>query len=159
MGSTNTGLSAATANTLGFDANGIQAMNISGNGTLAGTNVTHVATTIMMGLLCNQAVQTSSATTGTISVSNGTSILLLTPSAAATVTIDFPTNPINGQLLTILAGSSENVTITYSTGTASISNAITELKPSAALDAATGGTAVTYFYSASANAWYRIGRG
>jgi hypothetical protein len=157
-GSTNTGISAATANRLSFDTNGAERMSISN------TDITALTRVLLTNLLCNQALQVASVgLAGAVAVAATTSILLLKPTAAsANVTVTFPTSPTNGQYLTIATGSTLNRSITIvpvvPLGTTLV-NGISPLNATLSLAAASGGASVTYIYYATDNAWYRIYRG
>ncbi len=67
-GSTNTGLSAATANTLSFDTNGVERMNINPTGaiTINGLNSTGVVHTSAAGLLSTSLIVNADITPATI---------------------------------------------------------------------------------------------
>ncbi len=67
-GSTNTGISAPVANTLSFDVNGTEAMNINSSGqiTIDGLNSAGVVHTNASGLLSTSLIVNSDITTGTI---------------------------------------------------------------------------------------------
>ena len=157
-GSTNTGISVPTANTLSFDTNGVERMNISTAG------ITMLSPFIMSNLTCIQGLSVQSvnpASGSTVVVNNTTSILLLAITTSRTlVTITFPPSPVDGQLFTILLGGSglSTITLINSAGLISIINGITSLSGTA-LAATTGGTAVTYYYSATNTNWYRLSRG
>jgi hypothetical protein len=156
-GSTNTGISAPTANTLSFDTNGTECMKISSS------LITHLLPTAHNNVVCEQAIQSVVPTNnGTVSVNSGVSILLLKHTTSTTnFTIVFPPNPINGQIFTILLGTSNSITINNvgGAGGASIVNQIVKLNPASAQTASSNGSAVSYFYSGSANSWYRLARG
>ena len=162
-GSTDTGISAATANTLSFDTNGVEQMNIST------TAINTSAALITKNLICNQAIQVTAPTTNNVTVTtlSTTSILLFANTASRTgITVDFPPNPINGQLFTIMLGSAaDTVTLinTGGTGGATIVNGITALNATMNPTATSNGNSVTYIYIATSgvttNAWYRLGRG
>ena len=67
-GSTNTGISAATMNTLSFDTNGVEAMNIDGSGnvTIDGLDMPGVVHTNAFGMLSTSSVVGSDIADGTI---------------------------------------------------------------------------------------------
>ena len=157
-GSTNTGISAATANTLSFDTNGTEQMNIST------TAINAVSPLVVQNLLMMQAIQVASfSASGSVTINQTTSILLIKNNAGAgiTVTVTFPSNPTNGQLCTLMINSLSNVvSLTYVAGTggATFTNAITSLG-TGAVTTTTTGAAVTYIYVSADNTWYRISRG
>ncbi len=159
-GSTNTGISAATANTLSFDANGVEQMSISSSA------IDTIAPLIVKNIMCNQAIQVAApASSGTVTTLSSTSTLLLIHTANRTnVTIVFPPNPTNGQFFTIMLGTSNSITLinTGGTGGATIINGITGLNPASSPTAAANGNAITYIYFATSgttsNAWYRFSR-
>lgn len=155
-GSTNSGISAAVANTLSFDANGVEQMNVSPTG------VVLAARLVLQNLLCNQAKQSVVPTEGgSITVNSSTSILILNPATLIlNFTVTFPPNPTDGQFFTILLGTNNTINLTNAAGAgaASIVNNISQLSLTAPA-ASIGGTSVTYMYIASANSWYRFNRG
>jgi hypothetical protein len=139
-GSTNTGLSAATTNTLSFDTNGIERMSI---GTAA------IAAQIPY---CNQAIQefTITANNQSVTAASTTSVLLLITTANRTgLRITFPSSPTNGQYFTILLAATNNVSVVNITAPAVLVNGITSFS------SALGASSVTYFYYAPTNRWYR----
>ncbi|MFA6066703.1 MAG: hypothetical protein WC707_05990 [Candidatus Babeliaceae bacterium] len=158
-GSTNTGLSAAIANTLSLDANGIEGMNISP------TAITTILKLILTNLLCNQALQSVVPTVGgSVTTASGTSILILKNAAnvgGAGFTVTFPPSPTDGQFFTILQGSTNSTALNNAAGTggAAIVNPITTLNPGANFSSTANGASVTYYYNTTANSWYRYGRG
>jgi hypothetical protein len=156
-GSTNTGFSALTANTISFDSNGVEQMTISPS------VITVKDSCVFTDLISNQAVQTANPASSTgVTAAATTSILLLTITAARTnVTITFPPNPTNGQYFTIVDGSVFSITLINAAGTggAAIVNPVTTLAPATNPTASANGAAVTYYYNSTNNAWYRIGRG
>lgn len=161
-GSTNTGISAATANRLSFDTNGTEQMAIS----------TGLITQFLPIAIQSPAVQLASGG-GTVNVSNTTSTLILQDSAA-TYTINMPSAPVNGQILTIVyanTNASTNRTVNLS-GTSPTAVAANNWVGAGGLGSntygtaggiATGGRSVTYMYittgAPTVPAWYRIGRG
>ncbi len=142
-GSTNTGLSAATANTLSLDTNGVERLSIS------------TALIKLQLPTCDQALQSFTVTAGGQSVAANatTSVLLLQAgSSFSGLTITFPASPTNGQYFTIILGSTNSInTITNVAGTggAAIVNASLQFTNTP------GQTSANYFYFASSNAWYR----
>jgi hypothetical protein len=149
-GSTNTGISAATSNTLSFDTNGVSQMTVST------TAITAILPLIISNLFCQQSYQSASFTSpGSVTVSATTSILLLKPSAgSASVTITFPSSPTNGQILDIVNATTNSITSITNTSSKTIVNAVTALSPSG-----TGGASVSYLYDSTDSVWYRIGLG
>jgi len=155
-GSTNTGISAATANTLSFDTSGVERMSVSA------ISVGVAVPLIKNNVLCDQAIQTFTVTGNnqSVSVSAGISILLLYTSANRTgFTITFPASPINGQLFSILTTSNSSIGLLHNGNGATISNPITSLSANAALSANSGGVSIAYLYVSADNAWYRYLRG
>ncbi len=151
-GSTTTGFSAPTANTLSIDANGTQVISISSS------EIDLLAKVIATNLICNQAIQSAvPANNTTVTVGTTTSLLLLKPTGlvSSNFTITFPANPIHGQRLTIILGNpSLSVSILNDGNGATIINGLAQLSTTL-LTALTGGISVTYFYYAPDNAWYR----
>ena len=100
-GSTNTGFSAATANTLSFDTNGTERMNIST------TNISLGTRTLFGSVRCDQAILNAApATNATVTATSTTSIVLLKPTANVTnVTVVFPPTPTDGQFFSITCSS------------------------------------------------------
>jgi len=157
-GSTDTGISAATPNTLSFDTNGNERMSISSD------KITAIVKLIVSTLMCNQGVQTATASSGdTVVVLGTTSILLLKSGGNVSITVTFPPSPTNGQLFSILTGNSGNRRINLTnnggTGGASIINEVDRLNAGAGPDSNSNGASVTYWYYSTDNAWYRYGRG
>jgi len=141
-GSTNTGLSAATANTLSFDTNGVERMVIS------------TAAIIDALPASNQAIQAFTVTANNQSViaAATTSILLLSTVGNRTnLTITFPSTPVNGQYFTILYGSPANsiTVINSAPGGATVVNGTTTYST------ALGQAGTRYFYYSPTNSWYR----
>ena len=154
-GSTNTGLSAATANTLSFDTNGTERMNIST------TNISLGTRTLFGSVRCDQAILNAApATNATVTATSTTSIVLLKPIANVTnVTVVFPPTPTDGQFFSITVGATFSVALVNNGNGATVVNAITTLNAGIAPAAATGGASVTYLYNTTANSWYRYLRG
>jgi len=156
---TNTGLSSPVADSISFDVNGRERMNIDS------TDVTVTATLVAAGPLiltdrfCNQAIQVETVTTST--ARPNTSILFVNRTATGAYSITFPSNPVNGQLFTILTQNTNTITVTnYAPGaTIFAASRITSLDANLALGGLTGGASVTYIYIAATNTWYRIYRG
>jgi len=158
-GSVDTGITAQTANTLSFDTNGTERMNIST------TAINTIAALVVKNVYANQATQIFAATGNnqTVVVTSGISLLLLTHTANRTgLTIDFPPSPIDGQIFTIMLGTTNSITFTAlagGTGGATIISPLTGLNPASAPTATANGNAVTYLYNAASNSWYRYSRG
>lgn len=153
-GGTTTGISAATANQLSFDTNGTERLALS---TTFSTFVPFIRTDIF----CDQAIQRiTPVNNGSVTVNSTTSILLFKNTTNVNnFTVNFPPNPTNGQMFTILLGTTNSVAInSVGTSGASVVNPINTLSTGAPSGNA-GGTAVTYFFSAIDNTWYRCGRG
>jgi len=139
-GSTNTGLSAAIADSISFDTNGVERMAIS------------EANMIVSVPYCNQAIQAVSITGNNQSVtaSSTTSVLILKPTGNRTnFTVRFPASPTNGQYFTILLGATFTVSVINAGNGASVVNGITSYSSSP------GQASSTYFYYATDNTWYR----
>ena len=154
-GSTNSGFSAATTNTLSFDTNGVERMAIST------TAITLENPAIFTNVVSLTSVQTAvPVNNGTGTANAATSVFLLNPAATVpNFTVVFPASPINGQLFSIVLGTSNTLTtITNNGNGATVVNGITGLSL-AALGTSTGGTSVTYIYLSSTNSWYRYHRG
>lgn len=158
-GSVNTGIAAQIANILSFDTNGIERMNISTNA------ITTLVALIVKNIFVNQAIQTFAATGNNqaVVVTSGISLLLLTHTANRTgLTITFPPSPIDGQMFTVMLGTTNSITFTAlngGTGAATIVGPLTGLNLSSAPTATANGNAVTYLYTAASNSWYRYSRG
>ncbi|MFA6066704.1 MAG: hypothetical protein WC707_05995 [Candidatus Babeliaceae bacterium] len=158
-GSTNTGFSAPTANTLSFDTNGAERMSVSSGSILMPTPL--VTTNVRR----DQAIQSATPTVGgSVTTLSTTSILILknvVNVGGAGFTVRFPPSPIDGQFFTIVQGSTNSTTLvnTGGTGGAAIVNPVNSLAPGSNFTSSTNGAAVTYYYNATANTWYRIGRG
>jgi hypothetical protein len=153
-GSTTTGLATPTANTLSLVANSAERM------TLSSTAVTALAKLVVTQPFCNQAIQSAvPANGGTTVAAATTSILILSPAAnIASHTVTFPTSPTNGQLFTIMLGTSNTITtLTNSAPGSTIVNGITGLSV-ANLGASSGGTSVTYLFNSATNSWIRYAR-
>lgn len=154
-GSTTSGISLVDGS-LSFDTTGTERLKV-------GSSVIVNVPLLLKSVLNIQATQTVVPTNnGSITVAGTTGLLLLKHTANITnFTIHFPPNPVDGQLFTILLGTSNTISLINAGGTggASVINAITSLNPGSALAAATNGTSVTYFYSSVANSWYRFLRG
>ncbi len=151
-GSTNTGLSAPVANTISFDANGVEQMTIST------TAVTTNPRLVRANVTCDQAiVAVAAATGGTATALINTSIILLTgASAATTFTIVFPPTPTNGQYFTIVLARTVTVTgITNNGNGSTVVNGVTSLS-NAAIAATSGGTSIVYIYYATTTSWYAM---
>jgi trimeric autotransporter adhesin len=155
-GSTTTGISAITADTLSLDAGGVEAMNMNS------TAITAALKFVMQGLFCNQAIQLTTATTGgSVTANSETAILILSYTGTITgYTINFPANPTNGQFFIIMINSADRITFSnVASGGATIVNGITRLDTTNTINATSGGTAVTYLYSSATNQWIRCNRG
>ncbi|MFC1842388.1 beta strand repeat-containing protein [Candidatus Dependentiae bacterium] len=158
-GSTNTGLFAAVANKLSIGTNSVERMSVSDD------EITMLARLVLTKVLCDQAIQTATASTnGSVTVGIDISVLMLNSAGAVNnYTVNFPPSPVNGQKFTILTRNTGNRNINMvsvgGTGGATVANAITRLNATDSLDAAIGGASVTYIYYQPDNAWYRCGRG
>lgn len=157
-GATTTGLSATASNdTLHIFANGTAAADIASDSFRI--NVPFIQGHVN----AIQAVQIESPSSNDIiSVGSNIAVLLLTNGAAVNnVIVEFPAPAHDGQLFTIaLATTFAADLINSATSPAvNILNDITQLDPSIALGATTGGRSITYFYNASDNTWYGFWRG
>lgn len=156
VGNATTGISAATANKLSFDTNGVERMSINN------TEITSAARFVFLNVFSNQATQFVVPTNGGATTANdNTAILILkNTSNVSGYTINFPPSPVDGQFFMILLGTSNNVTgiVNTTTDGSSIINGVTSLTPTD-LIITDGGASVSYFYSAAANTWYRCHRG
>jgi hypothetical protein len=149
-GSTNTGLSAATANTLSFAANGIEQMSISD------TKI------IKTEPICDQAILISPifSANGTVTALERTSILMIRTNSTITrtITVYFPPNPVHGQKFTIMCLNSSTTTVNLiyraGTGGASFVNLPSNLVSNI------GGNTYIYLETGGpvANAWYIVNR-
>jgi hypothetical protein len=153
-GSTTTGLSAPTANTLSLDANGAERMSISA------TAITATPKFIFQNPISYQAIQTVVPTSnGSVIAATTTGVLLLRHAVNVTnFTIFFPANPINGQLFSITLGTTNTITLINNGNGASVVNEISSLNPSA-FSSTSSGASVTYLYFSTTNTWYRYNRG
>lgn len=90
----------------------------------------------------------STATSGTVSgnTTQQNEVLVHDAGTTLTLTMAMPTSPVNGQLFSF-SSAAGITTLTLSTGTGTILNAITSL--------AVGGSA-TYVYYSATNKWYKI---
>jgi hypothetical protein len=156
-GSTNTGISAGTANTLSFDTNGVQRMSM--NTATINTSLPFVIGTLFANTSSESV--TVNGNNQSFAVQSTTSILIITLSGSRTgFTITFPASPTNGQFFSVLlTNTNQNVTIVNNGNGGTVVNGITTLDATAALLASTGGTSVTYIYNTAANSWYRFLRG
>lgn len=154
-GSVTSGISFA-GGSLSFDITGTERLKI-------GSTIQANAPLVLKNVQNIQSTQSVAPTTnGSITTASTTGLLLLKHTANITnFTVRFPPNPVDGQVFTILLGTSNTISLINvgGTGGASVINAITSLNPGSALAAATNGTSVTYFYSSVANSWYRFLRG
>lgn len=93
-------------------------------------------------------IQYTTLTSGTVTVNNTNQDVQVIHDAGATVTltIAFPANPFNGQILGI-ASTGGVTTLTLSAAVGTILNAITTLA---------GGGASRYQYLAATSKWYKI---
>lgn len=140
------------------DANNMSGTLATGANTLS---ITHtcicVSTLSTYGITCNQSIEitpdiTSSTTPFTFNVASTSSMLILRhdsePIPGGILTINFPENPINGQLFTITNGESTDIIFALTApGGATIINEVTTLT------AATS-QASTYQYYETDTAWY-----
>jgi hypothetical protein len=156
-GSTNTGISAGTANTLSFNTSGVQRMSMN-------TSTINTSLPLVIGtLFANTSSQSMTVTANgqSIAVASTTSILILSTTASRNgFTVTFPGTPTNGQYFTIMTTASGfSIAITNNGNGATVVNGITSLDAGAAPSISTGGASVTYLYNTAANSWYRIYRG
>jgi hypothetical protein len=153
-GTNTTGISSPIVNTLSFDINGVERMNISASA------ITTAAKLIVSNGLCNQAIQAAiPANNTTVTAATTTSLLLLKPTSTVNnnFTIVFPASPTNGQYFTIILGTNFNVTLVNNGNGAAVVNGITVLTH--ASSGSSGSPSVTYVYYAPDATWYRERRG
>jgi hypothetical protein len=153
---TNTGMSSPSANTLSFDVNGIERMNIDSTDVTVTATLVAAAPLLLTNVLCEQAILTSAVTIPALAT---TSIIFLDKSNTTAVTITFPPNPMQGQLFTIMTRSTSTFTVTNSpgAGATAISTPITTLNAALTPLATTLGAAATYIFIGTV--WYRLFRG
>jgi len=161
-GSTNTGLSAPTANRLSFDVSGSEKMTIDATTVIATTTLISAAACILAKEVCVSGVQIDTPAAGaqTVTVTAGKSVLLVIPSGGNVTSygITLPASPLDGQLLTIMVGNATQVNgITFPGST--VFNTIDQLRATANMDNNSNGQSITLMYSASQNTWYRFSRG
>jgi hypothetical protein len=155
-GSTNTGFSAATANTLSFDTNGVERMSIST------TAITTAANFINGKQFANQSIEsfTITANNQSFAVASTTSILILSTAANRTgFTVTFPASPINGQYFSIISTSINSIGLINNGNGATVVSGVVTLDANANFSATAGGASVTYFYYLPNNSWYKYSRG
>lgn len=159
-GSTNTGFSAATANTISCSSNGTEKMTIS--------DAIQTQARFALGkIICNQAIQTAYVGTNSATIDDNTSILIKYYNGDTNFNITFPAAPHDGQLITIIAAN-ESLT----SGTLYLypnsytifahNHFVTSLNPDvfvASPSGSYGGTSVSYVYSDGGAFWFRCGRG
>jgi len=156
-GSAGTGISAETPEKISFSTNGSERFSVS-------DTVINAAVAVTLGnILSYQGIQEYNALANnlTVTVLSGKFILLLTHTANRTgLRVNFPQNPTNGQLFTIMLATASSISLINATldGKA-IVNGIGTLNPALGLGAANFGASVTYLYVASKNGWYRYYRG
>jgi hypothetical protein len=117
-------------------------------------------TLVLAGLVCNQAIQSVTPTNnGSVSANSTTAILLLNHNSnISNYTINFPASPTNGQLFTIMLGTTNSISFSNTAPAgAAIVNGITTLDPSPLLGEKI--VSVTYLYTTTNNSWYRYQRG
>ena len=154
-GGTNTGFSSATANRISFDTSATEKMFIGPDATSSALGIGRLLPVF------DQAIQLEN--TSPVAVNATTSILVYSGAGSFTIS-NFPANPANGQLFTIMLGVSDTAThiITYPANTVATSNNITSLDTNA-FTSTSGGKSVTYIYlptgGTTANRWYCFSRG
>ena len=148
---TTTGISSATADTLSFDVSGVEKMSMDA------TSITAATTFIVGTLMAKQAIQSVTYIANTnVAINDTTSILVLNGTGNRTITFtQFPQNPVNGQLLTIMVTTAVTATLAY--GALPVTTPITSLTGTA-----TGLPAVTYMYlttdGPTPNTWCKYSR-
>lgn len=161
--STNTGLSSPGADTISFDANGEERINIDNTDVTVTATLVTLAPLCLTNLFCRQSVQTYiPASPYTVQVEPNKSVLFINSTAIGlTISITTPANPIDGQLLTIMTQNTNSVNLTYNTGPGGIfyDTSIDSLDVNASLTSYYGGASVTYIYTAARNDWMRFRRG
>ena len=155
-GSVSSGISLTTDSAFSFDTTGTERMRV-------GSTILVSVPFLLKNVLNIQASQSVVPTNnGSVTIASGTALLLLKHTSNVTnFTINFPPNPQDEQLFSIVLGTNNTISLINSgdAGGASIVNAITSLNPGSAPAAATNGASVTYYYSSTSNAWYRFLRG
>lgn len=173
-----TGLSSATKNTISFDRNGIERLRID-TSSITVTDAAFVIDTVMS-LISTQSLHITTYGTHPLTINNDTSLVIIRylSGGPTTVALSLPSNPHEGQLLTIKAilelippDTSNNLNLTYDYTFDPTTEEVTLLNPTLALNAefyppnrGTGGASVTYIYQTTAsgyphNGWYRYSRG
>jgi len=158
-GSTNTGLSAPTANRLSFDVSGAEKMAINATTVTATTTFISAAACILAKEVCLGGLQVDTPAGGaqTVTVAAGKSLLLILPTDGNVTSygITMPTSPLNGQMLTLTVGNAVQVNgITYPGST--VYYAVDQLRATTNMDANSNGQSVTYVYYNGT--WYRCAR-
>lgn len=150
---TTTGLASLVSNVLSFITTSTERLTI-------GQDINTLAPLIYHGIHADKATQqVVPVNNGNVLVDANTSILILkNVPAVINFGVVFPPNPKDGQFFTILQGSTGSTSLvnTGGLGGAAIINPVTVLNPSLAPNATRNPTSVTYYYSLSANAWYRL---
>jgi len=175
---TNTGISSSTPNKISFDVNGVERLSIDANGVHSPT--TAFIITNVMSLISTQSLNITDYGTFPVTINNDTSLLIITYITGGPVyaEITFPTNPHEGQLITIKAilelippDTSNNLNLIYNYTFNPATEEVALLNPTLAINTefnppnrGTGGAAVTYIYHTTSigfpqNGWYRYGRG
>lgn len=175
---TSTGISSPTPDRISFDVNGIERLSIDANGVHALTTAFVINNVIS--LISTQSLTITDFGTYPITINNDTSLLIVTYVVGVPITVDitFPSNPYEGQLLTIKAiliptppVYSNNLNLSYNYTFNPATEEVALLNPTLALNTefsvpnrGTGGAAVTYIYHTAAtgfpqDGWYRYGRG
>lgn len=153
----NSGLSSPSSNAISISTNGSSRITVDTN------TIQLLLPLIRTQPQCDQATMAATpSSNNTITTSATTSILILRNTANVNnVTVVFPPNPINGQLFTILLGTTNTASLNNAGGTggATIVNPITSLNPTGNPGGSTNGTSVTYYYYNITNSWYRMLRG
>jgi len=170
----NTGISSPTPNTLSFDVNSAERMSMDASR----ITVTQAACVInnVMCMTATQSLNIAGYGTFPVTINNDTSLLIITyndAEGATTASITFPSDPYEGQLVTIkaiLIGESKKLSLSYdyifnpSTEELLFLNPFSAFDTDVETDLVTGGAAVTYIYHTAAtgfpqDGWYRYGRG
>jgi hypothetical protein len=157
---TNTGVSSPIANTMSFDVNGQERMNIDSLEVTVTATLVAAAPLRLTNVVCEQAIQVETGTS--ITTRRNTSIVFIDRSGSSSaVTIKFPDYPVDGQLLTILTQNTTSFTLTQNPGEGDTfgTGKMTTLDANATMGGTTGGASVTYIYIAAKKAWYRFFRG
>lgn len=151
-GSANTGLS-AISNALSLIITGSERLKIN-------NQIAAQVPLVLNDVVAYKAVQSViPSNSGSVVINPHVALLILKNISAVTnFGVAFPPNPIDGQLFTIIQGSTSSTGLINvgGLGGAGIVNGVIALNPSLAPNATRNTTSASYYYNASANAWYRL---